>query len=231
MTAEDAIAALRAHADPDRAASMRAYHKQTRDLLGLPDAVTGALAAEWRQHHDLPGLVALARGLWASDIFEARLAAGKLFLKARIRPEDGPAWDCLTDFVPGFDSWAIADAVAQSGQKRLLQDPTRLDEVEHWVTSDHMWTRHRGAGFHPALHQVPPPQRDGGRRPNPHPRLVRNARPRPRLVHPQSHRLVAARPVQTRPRHGCKLACRPWRRPQTLRPQGSRQVPAPLTAC
>jgi 3-methyladenine DNA glycosylase AlkD len=147
MTPEEAIAALRAHADPARAEGMRAYHKQTREVLGLSNATTGELAAAWRKSCDLPELVTLARTLWASDIFEARLAAGKLFLQARIKPDDTLAWDCITGFVPEFDSWAIADAVAQGGAKRLRQDPSRLDELETWVTSDHLWTRRAALVF------------------------------------------------------------------------------------
>jgi hypothetical protein len=48
------------------------------------------LATDWRKALDLPGRIALAQGLWASDIFEARIAAAKLFLQARIRPDDTP---------------------------------------------------------------------------------------------------------------------------------------------
>jgi 3-methyladenine DNA glycosylase AlkD len=147
MTVEDALRALRAHADPERAAQMRAYHKVDRQYLGLSNAITGDLAAQWRKSHDLPGLVTLAKGLWASNIFEARVAAGKLFLQARIKPDDGPAWDCIKGFVPEFDSWAIADAVAQGGQKRLLADPTRLDDVETWTRSDHLWTKRAALVF------------------------------------------------------------------------------------
>ena len=147
MTPTDALAALRAQADPDRAAAMAAYHKQTREVLGLSNATTGDLAAQWRKALPLPELTTLAKGLWASDIFEARLAAGKLFLQARIRPDDTPAWECIAGFVSGFDSWAIADAVAQGGAKRLLQDPSRLDEVEGWITSEHMWTRRAALVF------------------------------------------------------------------------------------
>jgi hypothetical protein len=33
------------------------------------------------------------------------------------------------------------------GQKRLLADPARLDEVEGWTTSDHMWTRRAALVF------------------------------------------------------------------------------------
>ena len=147
MTPSDALAALRAHADPARAPGMAAYHKQTREVLGLSNALTGEMAEAWRKSLDLPGLVALARGLWESDVFEARIAAGKLFLQARIRPDDGPAWDCLAGFVPEFDSWAIADAVAQAGAKRLVARPDRLDEVEGWTRSGHMWTRRAALVF------------------------------------------------------------------------------------
>ena len=147
MTADDAIAALRAHADPARAAEMATYHKQTREVLGLSNALTGGLADEWRRALDQPGLVTLAQGLWASDIFEARIAAGKLFIQARIRPDDHAAWDCITGFVRDFDSWAIADAVAQSGAKRVMQDPSRLQILAEWTASDHMWTRRAALVF------------------------------------------------------------------------------------
>jgi 3-methyladenine DNA glycosylase AlkD len=147
MTPTEAIATLRAHADPARAAEMTAYHKQSRETLGLSNARTGELAESWRKSLDQKGLVALARGLWASDIFEARIAAGKLFLQARMRPDDSLAWACIAGLVPDFDSWAIADAVAQGGQKRLVQEPARLDEVESWITSDHIWTRRAALVF------------------------------------------------------------------------------------
>lgn len=142
MTPEIAIEALRAHADPERAAGMAQYHKADREYLGLSNAITGDLASEWRKAAvDHAALVTLARGLWESDIFEARVAAGKLFLQARMRPDDVLAWDWIAGVVPEFDSWAIADAVAQGAQKRLIQDPTRLDVLEGWIASDHLWTR------------------------------------------------------------------------------------------
>lgn len=147
MTPTDALATLRAHADPARATHMAAYHKQTREVLGLSNALTGELAETWRKSIDQPGLVTLAQGLWASDIFEARIAAGKLFVQARMRPDDAAAWDCIAGFVPDFDSWAIADAVAQGGQKRIVQEPTRLDQLEGWIGSDHMWTRRAALVF------------------------------------------------------------------------------------
>ncbi|MFK7737459.1 MAG: DNA alkylation repair protein [Pirellulaceae bacterium] len=142
MNADEAIAALRAHADPERAAGMASYHKADREYLGLSNAITGDLATGWRKEAaDQAALVALAQGLWDTDVFEARVAAGKLFVQARMRPDDVIAWEWITSAVAQFDSWAIADAVAQGGQKRLAQDPTRLDLLEEWTRSEHMWTR------------------------------------------------------------------------------------------
>lgn len=142
MTIDDAIQALRAHADPEKASGMASYHKAEREYLGLSNAVTGDLATQWRKEtDDHEGLASLARGLWETDIFEARIAAGKLFLQARMRPDDTLAWEWIVSVVPEFDSWAIADAVAQGAQKRLIQDPTRLDLLEDWIQSEPMWTR------------------------------------------------------------------------------------------
>ena len=147
MTPEQAIAALTRQADPARAEQMRAYHKVDRPYLGLSNGQVNDLATQWRQALPLPDLVDLAKALWASNIFEARIACGKLFVQARMRPDDTPAWEAITAFVPEFDSWAIADAVAQAGTKRLIQTPARLDEIETWTQSEHIWTRRAALVF------------------------------------------------------------------------------------
>jgi 3-methyladenine DNA glycosylase AlkD len=141
MTPDAALAALEAAADPDRAAGMAVYHKAQRRYLGLPNPAIDALVRDWRAALDVPGRVALADHLWQTDIHEARLAAAKLLSQARLRPEDGPAWDLIRSWVPSFDAWAIADHAAIAGQKRLVADPARLDQVKAWTGSDHLWTR------------------------------------------------------------------------------------------
>ncbi len=45
------------------------------------------------------------------------------------------------DGVPQFDGWAIADHACDAGERRLLADPSRVDEVETWVGHDNMWVR------------------------------------------------------------------------------------------
>jgi 3-methyladenine DNA glycosylase AlkD len=141
MTADDALAALRAEADPEKAAEMAAYHKAARPYLGVPVPVIDDLAKSWRADLGLDDRLSLAAALWRTDIHEARVAAAKLLTQARIRPDDEGAWRLIASWVPDFDAWAIADHVAIAGQKRLVWNPARLDEVELWTTSDHMWTR------------------------------------------------------------------------------------------
>ena len=99
-----------------------------------------ALTDQWRANLALDDRLALAASLWATNLHEARVAAAKLLTQARIRPDEG-AWALIVSWVPDFDAWALADHASIAGQKRLVADPTRLDTVETWVTSPHMWTR------------------------------------------------------------------------------------------
>jgi 3-methyladenine DNA glycosylase AlkD len=141
MTADEALAQLHALSDPEKATEMAAYHKVARPYLGVPVPVIDDLAKGWRAELSLDDRLALASALWDTDIHEARVAAAKLLTQARIRPDDEGAWRLVASWVPDFDAWAIADHVAIAGQKRLVWNPARLDEVEGWATSDHMWTR------------------------------------------------------------------------------------------
>jgi 3-methyladenine DNA glycosylase AlkD len=141
MTPQTALSRLRAHGDADRAAQMAAYHKTDRAVLGVAMPVIDDLARGWRAGVTLDQRLSLAAGLWDTCVFDARLAAAKLLTQARIRPDDAAAWALICDWVPQFDGWAIADAVAIAGGKRLVADPARLDTVEVWTQSDLMWTR------------------------------------------------------------------------------------------
>ena len=137
MTPLDELQAL---ADPAKAAEMQAYHKSQRVYLGATVPQIEDLTDRWRAELTLDDRIALAAHLWETNIHEARLAAAKLLTQARIRP-DQAAWELITSWVPDFDGWALADHASIAGQKRLVADPSRLDAVEAWVTSPHMWTR------------------------------------------------------------------------------------------
>lgn len=147
ITPKIAIEALKSHAIEGKSAEMAAYHKAKRVYLGVSNPEIDALCRDWRADIDLNARIALAQGLWASDIHEARVAAAKLFVQARLRPDDIAAWNMIVAWVPDFDGWAIADHVATAGQKRLIADPSRLDEVEQWAKSEHMWTKRAALVF------------------------------------------------------------------------------------
>lgn len=140
MTPQQALAEL-GSGDPQKAQEMRAYHKVDRPYLGIANPVIDAQVKAWRAALDLSDRLTLAQGLWQTNIHEARIAAAKLLTQARIRPDDQGAWDLIRSWVPDFDAWAIADHASIAGQKRLVADPARLDVVEGWTVSPHMWTR------------------------------------------------------------------------------------------
>jgi hypothetical protein len=222
VTPAAALAELRALADPVRTAGAAAYHKAERDYLGIPVPVLTGRAQAWRATLDLPGRVVLADALWRSDIHEARIAAAKLLTQARIRG-DAPVWQLIASWVPEFDAWAIADHASDAGARRLVADPSRLDEVEGWTRSPNMWTRRAALVITLpwTRHRHPRPRAGLGDRPG----------RRPRLVHPEGHRLVAARPVEARSRPHPRLPRRPRGPAETLRAQGGGEIPrAPVTS-
>ena len=147
VTPAGTLAALEAQANPARAARMAAYHKVPRRYLGLSNALCNDLATDLRRSLSLPDRLALADALWRTDIFEARITAAKLLVQARIRPDDHGAWDLILRWLPDLDSWAIADATAMAGQRRLVADPARLDTVETWPLSSHLWTKRAALVF------------------------------------------------------------------------------------
>jgi len=131
---------MKTHIEPGRAEGMRGYHKIDREYLGIANGPLDDLAKEWRRSLSVDERVSLADGLWQTNIYEARVVAAKLLTQARIK-DDGAVWRLIASWVPDFDCWAIADHAMMAGQRRVTADPSRLDEVETWTTSDHMWTK------------------------------------------------------------------------------------------
>jgi 3-methyladenine DNA glycosylase AlkD len=137
----NSLAELAALGDPARAAAMAAYHKAPRAYLGVETPRIADCVARWREGRDLPGRVALARQLWDSDIFEARIAAAKLLTQARMAEGEALVWTEFLRWSKDFDSWAIADAACKAGERRLMAEPARLDAIEAWVGAPGFWLR------------------------------------------------------------------------------------------
>ena len=106
----------------------------------MPNPAIDDLARAWRQVLTVEERVALARDLWVTDIFEARLAAAKLLTQARIRPDDAVG-ELIKTWLPDLDSWAIADHAMMAGQKRLMAEPSRIEDVEGWTKAESHWIR------------------------------------------------------------------------------------------
>lgn len=140
MDIDSPLAELQALANPQKAAEMLAYHKVPRPYHGISVPEIETLTDRWRAELSLENRLSVAAQLWQTNIHEARIAAAKLLTQARIRPDD-EAWALIQTWVPDFDAWAIADHASIAGQKRLVADPTRIDTVDAWVQSPHLWTR------------------------------------------------------------------------------------------
>ncbi|GLS87261.1 DNA alkylation repair protein [Cypionkella aquatica] len=136
-----ALDQLNALGDPQKAIEALAYHKTERPYLGLKVPQIEELTDQWRADLNLEDRIQLASDLWDSNIHEARIAAAKLLTQARIKPDDTAAWDLLCQWVPQFDAWAIADTACKAVEKRITADPSRIETVESWTTSENMWTR------------------------------------------------------------------------------------------
>ena len=135
------LAALTALTDPERAAGMREYHKVDREYLGLTNPQINDMTKQWREELSVEERVTIADGLWRTNVYEARVAAAKMLTQARIRDGDEAAWQLIATWYRDFDSWAIADHACAAGAKRLVADPARIERVEGWTRSEHMWTR------------------------------------------------------------------------------------------
>ena len=141
MTPNTAFAALEALANVEKAAEMAAYHKVARPYLGISVPQIDELAREWRQTLPLEERIELASSLLGMGIHETMIAGAKLLEQARIRPEDDSAWALISTWAQGFEGEATSDYASVSGQKRLVANPARINDLEAWTKSENRWTR------------------------------------------------------------------------------------------
>lgn len=138
MTPQDALSAIAALA-PTQSAALEAPNTSTKS--GVPAADLDLLVRDWRATLDLETRISLADALWQTPLEEARVAAAKLLTQARIRPDDSAVWQRIADWGSDLNSRATADALAVAGQKRLVADPNRLDQMSNWATAPNPWVR------------------------------------------------------------------------------------------
>ena len=143
---ERLIAALRAFADAERAAQEKRYQKSSWEHWGVAvpkmDAAIRATVADLGEGDSL----ALAARLWREPVWDLRIVAGRVVARKAVAP-DAAVWTFVTQRMADLDGWAVADNLAVVGGRCLLADPARLDLVETWVESSHLWTRRAALVF------------------------------------------------------------------------------------
>jgi len=143
---ERLIAALSAFANAERAAQEKRYQKSSWEHWGVAvpkmDAAIRATVADLGQGDSL----ALAARLWREPVWDLRIVAGRVLARKAVAP-DAAVWTFVTQRMADLDGWAVADNLAVVGGRCLLADPERLDLVETWVESPHLWTRRAALVF------------------------------------------------------------------------------------
>ena len=140
------IAALRARADLKRAKWEKAYQKSRWEHWGVPlpgmDAAIGETLAGLTQAQALN----LAVRLWREQAWDLKIVAGRILARKSVEP-DAKVWRFVTERLADLDGWAVADNLAMAGSRCLVADPGRLDAVEQWTESPHLWTKRAALVF------------------------------------------------------------------------------------
>jgi len=119
---QDAIAALHAQSGADKAADMRKYHKVSRPYLGVANPDIDAAAKNWRAEMTLDERLTLAAGLWDTNIHEGRVAAAKLLVQARIKPDEAAWVDNIRSHVEQTCSACYDAALDENSQSQAGRD-------------------------------------------------------------------------------------------------------------
>jgi 3-methyladenine DNA glycosylase AlkD len=140
------IQALRARGEAKRAEWEKAYQKSRWEHWGV--ALPGMDAAIREMVGDLAHdeALELCRRLWREPVWDLKIVAGRIVARKEIEPDD-KLWAFVTERLADLDGWAVADNLAMAGSRCLVAEPGRLDAVEAWIESPHLWTRRAALVF------------------------------------------------------------------------------------
>jgi 3-methyladenine DNA glycosylase AlkD len=128
ITLETAIDALKAEGDETRVSKLKSHFGAAHEYIGIAPGRLEEMARAWRKDVAFPERLELAKVLWASNIFDARLMAAKLLTQARIK-DDFEVWAHLTDWLAQARTWAEVDALSSACARRVSADNTRMGKV------------------------------------------------------------------------------------------------------
>ncbi len=138
--------ALRAHGTPARADTEKRYQKSSWTHWGVPLPKMDVAIRSTLEDLPIEALVPLSERLWAEPVWDLKIVAARILARPSV-PVSGASWAFVLERLPQLDGWAVADNLAAVGSRCLLADPHRLDEVDTWVDSPHLWTRRAALVF------------------------------------------------------------------------------------
>ena len=140
------LEALRGFADPERAAQEKRYQKSRWEHWGvaLPkmDVAIRSALGDLSQDDALK----LCRRLWRAPVWDLKIVAGRILGRKSIAA-GAEVWRFVAERLADLDGWAVADNLATAGSRCLVAEPSRLDAVETWIESPHVWTRRAALVF------------------------------------------------------------------------------------
>jgi 3-methyladenine DNA glycosylase AlkD len=140
------ISSLRGYANPERAAKDRNYHKSSWEHWGVTAPRMEAAIRETLGGADPDTLMQISRDLWPEPVWDLKIVAARILARKSV-PPDERLWHFVIVRMGDLDAWAVADNMSSVASRCLIADPRRLDLVEMWVDSPHLWTRRASLVF------------------------------------------------------------------------------------
>jgi len=136
-TVDELIARLRGEADPDNAAGMARYGISPVGTLGVSMPFLRGIARELKPVAKTdPGAVhALAAGLWASGVHEARILASLVDVPALVTRAQADEW------VADIDSWDVCDGLCNN---LLDKTPFAYEKAKEWAVAEQEFVKRAG---------------------------------------------------------------------------------------
>jgi 3-methyladenine DNA glycosylase AlkD len=140
------IRRLRALGTPERAAKEKAYQKSPWQHWGVPLPQMDIAIRDVAKDLSPSDCLALSGRLWREPVWDLKIVAGRLLARDSV-PANERLWRFVRARMRDLDGWALADNLASVASRCLLAEERRLDTVEDWVDSPHLWTRRAALVF------------------------------------------------------------------------------------
>jgi 3-methyladenine DNA glycosylase AlkD len=134
------LQALRSLGSPERAEQEQRYQKSRWEHWGVALPKMDIAIRESLGDLSQDEALDLCRRLWREPVWDLKVVAGRILARKSIEP-DAKVWAFVTGRLIDLDGWAVADNLAPVASRCLIEDPGRLDAVEAWIESPHLWTR------------------------------------------------------------------------------------------